>query len=83
MIYIAFFAKTIAIYIGKKQAIIAKTITKIVNCYFLSWINIIYKIIKKYEFDRLIKFYLLSRSKSKNIYLLDKCYNNIALLFYN
>lgn len=62
---------------------IAKTMIEMVNCYLSDSINLGYKLIKKYMFNKLEKLYTWSRFRSKNTYPLDKCYKNTALLFYN
>lgn len=51
----------------KKQAIIAKIITRVINCCFLDWINILLcKFMKKYKFDKL-RLYSLLKSRAKNV----------------
>lgn len=56
----------------KKQAIIVKTMTGAIYCYLLGYINILCKLIKKDEYDKLIELYILSKFRSKNTYPLDK-----------
>ena len=63
----------------KKEVIIAKIIIEIVNYYLSSQINKLYKLIKKYKYDKLIGFYTFSRFRSKNAYPSNKWYNNLTI----
>lgn len=51
--------------IVKKQTIIVIIMTKTINCYLFGQINELYKLNKKYKYDKMIRFYTLSRFLSK------------------
>ena len=53
------------------------------NHYLSEKIDELCKLIKKYEYDKLIRFYILSRFMSKYIDLYNKWYNNVVSLFYS
>ena len=75
--------KVVAIYVGKKAGHYCQTMTRAIDCYLLSEIDVLYKLIKKYEYDKLIGFYILLRSGSKNVCLSDKQCKSVPPLFCN
>lgn len=58
--------KAVAIYIKKKQTIIGKTMSEVVNYCLLDQINKLRKLIQKYEYYKLIRLRILSRSGFEN-----------------